>query len=246
MTKITILASPKGNANALNPYSYLLYKNFNKKKFYIDDFNFKNFLTNKYDIIHFHWPIYHYYNKNFYLKLIRSILFLSILYSKKIFKSKILWTVHNLDDHDLEPSKFDIIIKNLFINLCDGFIFLTAASKNEFLNKYKKKISYKIIQHGLYENIYKEKTTKKISKRKLNLPKNDKIILFFGSIRNYKNVNNLIDIFTNYKKKNISLVIAGNNQANNEFLNNLKKKIYINSFIKYQKIRYIYFLDVQI
>jgi glycosyltransferase involved in cell wall biosynthesis len=71
----------------------------------------------------------------------------------------------------------------------------------------------KIIPHGNYMGIYPNSITKTVARNILNLSKEDFVFLFFGIIREYKGIDDLLIEFSKlvniYKENKIKLIIAG-------------------------------------
>jgi glycosyltransferase involved in cell wall biosynthesis len=66
-----------------------------------------------------------------------------------------------------------------------------------------------VIPHGNYINVYADDISVSAAHRKLHVKKNERVILFFGLIRRYKGVEDLIAAFKKADHKNVRLIIAG-------------------------------------
>ena len=97
-------------------------------------------------------------------------------------------------------------------------------SKNEITKIVPKNLNIHIVPHGNYLPFIEIEKDKLKSKKKLNLPENKKIILFFGLIKEVKGLEVLLKSLKKVieQHKDIRLLIAG--------------KIWKNDFSKYQKI----------
>ena len=78
------------------------------------------------------------------------------------------------------------------------------------LTKFTSTTKKKFIPHPVY-NIFGEAISKSEARKKLSIPENDKLILFFGFIRSYKGLDLLIEAMNEpeVKQQNVRLLIAG-------------------------------------
>jgi glycosyltransferase involved in cell wall biosynthesis len=86
----------------------------------------------------------------------------------------------------------------------------TKRELSKYLGVDRKKMI--AVPHGNYLPLYPpEKTPSKFeARRELGLPRDDRILLYFGMIRPYKQVPRLLDIWNEVDPENAHLMIAGN------------------------------------
>jgi glycosyltransferase involved in cell wall biosynthesis len=103
----------------------------------------------------------------------------------------------------------DNLLNRYFISACDGFIIMSDKVLND-LNKFSLTASKIKLFHPLYEN-YPPPIDKNKARGILNLPTDERILLFFGLIREYKGLDKLLDALNDEKLKNQSfkVLIAG-------------------------------------
>lgn len=124
--------------------------------------------------------------------------------------SKIVGLVDNIIPH--EHRLGDRPLAQYFVNGCDSFIVMSQSVKEEMKQFTRHKCEY--VPHPIYDN-YGEKVSRTEGVKYLNLPENQRYILFFGFIRRYKGLDLLLEAFSLLKKdpnplfKNIKLIIAG-------------------------------------
>lgn len=193
-----------------NEYIQLLADAYIKKGIQVifeeQNFLFSNFIP---DIIHIQWPESIYRWK----KLIQmdkeglKLLEYKINWYKKN-KTKIIYTVHNLEPHD-NCEDFDIDVYKLFLKNCDLIIHHGNTSIDLIKNKYKETLNKKHIVafHGSYPI---QTLPKKIdAKNKYKIPKNKITFTNFGLQRNYKGRDFNLEVFKTLKEKNICYFTAG-------------------------------------
>lgn len=119
-------------------------------------------------------------------------------------KTKVISVLDNVIPHELKF--YDGMLTNYYLNQNHGFVVMSEAVKKDLL-QFLPKAKYLFHQHPLY-NHFGEKADVLGSKRKLNIPLDKKVILFFGFIRDYKGLYLLIDAMAKLSNEYV-LVIAG-------------------------------------
>jgi glycosyltransferase involved in cell wall biosynthesis len=124
--------------------------------------------------------------------------------------------------------------------------FVTMSEKvNEDLKTFTQKPSINIV-HPIYDN-FGDIVTKEEARKYLDLPVNEKIILFFGFIRKYKGLDLLLEAMNDIriKEANIKLLIAGEFYDNKEEYEtiiskyNLANSLYLRTqFIDNSEVKY--------
>ena len=145
----------------------------------------------------------------------RSILLSVTVIIVKLKGSKIVWTVHNAAPHDAYQPRYSHYFMSWFAKQCEGLIFMSEESKATFfsLHSCKESVQYAIIPHGHYRNSYPAAIDNALAKSKLSLPNNKKVLLCFGMIKPYKNIDVLMELFTQAKLLDYVLVVAGNTDS---------------------------------
>lgn len=210
-----ILASPAFANQKVNPYNALLYNEINKIEPVVDEYSHKKALRKDYDILHFHWPD-GYINERSAAKAIQRILLLGfIIVVAKSRGRKIVWTVHNIVPHDAFHPRLSQAFMNWFVQRCNGLIFMSEQSRSTFMNHYQPKASIRssIIPHGHYRNSYPPAIAGNLAKQRLGLPQDKQILLCFGMVKPYKNIDRLIEVFIAAGLNDIILVIAGSPES---------------------------------
>ena len=121
--------------------------------------------------------------------------------------TKIICIADNVIPH--EKRKGDHAFTEYFLKSPHGFITMSEKVLKD-LRTFQQKAPALLVQHPLYDN-FGEHIDKWKAREKLGLPKEEKIILFFGFIRKYKGLDLLIQAMANsrIKMQNIKLLIAG-------------------------------------
>lgn len=123
--------------------------------------------------------------------------------------TKIVCIADNVIPHEKRPG--DTLFTHYFIKSCDAFITMSEKVLAD-LRKFTTIKSASLVQHPLYDNFGPLISTDE-AKEKLGIPKEQKIILFFGFIRKYKGLDLLLQAFSRFIQQhpdqNYKLLIAG-------------------------------------
>jgi glycosyltransferase involved in cell wall biosynthesis len=197
------------------------------QKFYFFFPSFRNALFTKCKILHFHWLHEHtgFNRKNLLKFWVKLILFLIDFYLiRYLLKMKTIWTIHNLYSHESYHPFSERIIKMYFARKVDMIITHCNTAMRIVKQEYNiSKSKMAVIPHGHYLNNYENLIAKKEARKKLNLRDTDLIFLCFGRIRPYKEVDELVSAFNQFRGvDDIKLLIVGR-PLNNRIKYNLLK-----------------------
>ena len=125
---------------------------------------------------------------------------------KKNKHTKIVCIADNVIPH--EKRFGDIPFTKYFLKAPDAFVTMSERVLSD-LRRFTNKPA-QLVQHPLYDN-FGEPVTKTEARKHLGLDEKDRLILFFGFIRQYKGLDLLLKAMadTRIKKENIKLVVAG-------------------------------------
>ncbi|MFA6571297.1 MAG: glycosyltransferase [Bacteroidota bacterium] len=125
----------------------------------------------------------------------------------------------NVIPHEHKPG--DTMLTNYYLNRHDGFVVLAESVKQDLLSLKSDAVFIKH-PHPNYEH-FGEKLDKNVAMEKLNIPKNKKVILFFGLIRKYKGLDILIEAMPGMSDEYF-LLIAGEVYGDDKYYRDLIKK----------------------
>ena len=133
---------------------------------------------------------------------------------KKNKHTKIICIADNIIPHEKRIG--DKLFTKYFLKCCDAFITMSEKVMSD-LRGFVRKDSFgektkpaRLLAHPMYDN-FGAIISKQEARKYLNLPENDKIILFFGFIRKYKGLDLLLEAMADERIRNseIKLMIAG-------------------------------------
>jgi beta-1,4-mannosyltransferase len=204
---LRVVAFPAFNNRRANPYTALLYEHMLPFIRDISDYHHLRPMPRQLDIIHLHWPDLTISGQNLPRVIARSFYLLMRLGLNKLLGAKIIWTVHNLAPHDRTNRYLSLIYWKIFFHFLDGAIFLTARAQDQArsaLPALQSKMSA-VIPHGHYKPVLSATDYthgKSLARQKHHLPQDHFIYLYFGQIRDYKNVELLVAEFLALKEDN--------------------------------------------
>ena len=96
----------------------------------------------------------------------------------------------------------------------DAFIVLSESSVKQtvVLNPWLQRLPYRVIPHGHYRGIYPD-TLREEARRRLGLRTDERVILWFGKIKRYKGLPELIAAFREVRLSNVRLLVVGCNEG---------------------------------
>ena len=121
--------------------------------------------------------------------------------------TKIICLADNVIPHEKRPG--DKVFTNYFLKACDAFITMSEKVLNDLRNFEPAKPA-KLVPHPLYDN-FGSALPKDQARKKLSLPAEGKLLLFFGFIRRYKGLDLLLQAMADQriKEQDIKLLVAG-------------------------------------
>lgn len=132
-------------------------------------------------------------------------------------KIKILAITDNIYPHEKRIG--DSFLTKYFLNSCDAFITLSSSVLDDLSCFIDTKLK-KFLPHPIYD-IFGKKISKKEARNSLSLNLDDRYLLFFGFVRDYKGLDLILRAISDSRVRSlgVKLIIAG------EFYNNKKKYI---------------------
>ena len=180
----------------------------NLKKFFTQSNNIQP------DVIHLHWLPF---VARGYSGYSRVLLFLIRLWIARRRNIKIVWTAHNLRSHEAVSVFAERLQTWGVLRLSSKVIvhssFAARTVCEDFGEKFAEKVE--VIPHGSYVGIYENHVTKEEARTALAIPQGALVYLFFGNLRPYKGIEELLSSFRKLEDENAILLVAGSpvNQA---------------------------------
>jgi len=167
------------------------------------------------DVIHVHWLHTFTLADSFLLTAVKTVqLFLELLVVQLLTESAIVWTVHNRREHEKRWPLLEKYVRTVFvIGFCDRVIVHCPAAEEIIMDELylperaRNRIS--VVPHGNYIDVYQNEISATEAKNRLGVSNDERVLLFIGSIRPYKQVPKLIDSFGRVDASQMRLLVAG-------------------------------------
>lgn len=160
-------------------------------------------------ILHLHWPHRLLVDKGILRTFFRSVSFILQILIVKAIGKKVVWTAHNITNHEGKHTKLELFFTHIFAHLVDAIFVHCQTAKQKIFEVYKVRNKITVIPHGNYLNVYSNSLSQNEARSLLNVSSTAMMFLFLGNIRPYKGVTELIESFRKIDKHDIKLVIAG-------------------------------------
>lgn len=165
------------------------------------------------DVVHFHWLHAFYYGDNLAETAIKSVAFAVELLLLRLLGLRLVWTAHNLVPHNAEWRRFHVAYRRAFVERCDGVVAHCERAAERLDEEYdlspaaRDRIS--VVPHGNYAGNYPNDVTRPEARTALDVPDEGPVFLFFGQLRPYKGVAELIRAFDRTAPDDATLLVAG-------------------------------------
>lgn len=142
-------------------------------------------------LIHIHWPQFALRHGGRTLYRFSLVNARASLWWLRVLGIRIVWTVHNVLPHERETAD-DVMVSRMLARNAARTIVHSERTRKELsaLGADTERVS--VIPHGPYTGTYQE-VSRTEGRRALQLPDTARIAMFFGQIRPYKGVEDLID-----------------------------------------------------
>jgi beta-1,4-mannosyltransferase len=205
-----VLAWPAFENRAHNPYQALLYEQVCRLGVPVEEFSPLRLTFGRYSIWHLHWPdaLFEHGKLEALLKT-ESVLRLMRLAEAR--GTKIVWTAHNLAAHERDHRWIEARFWPRFVRRLSGYIALTEAGRAAIQKRFPELEGTPglIVPHGHYRAAYPTPPDAHSARRKLGIPREARMVLFFGKIRAYKQVPELVRAFARLDDRGAVLCVAG-------------------------------------
>lgn len=161
-----------------------------------------------YRIIHIHWPAFSLAVPLPYRRRLSLHYMLTCLRWLRLLGYRIVWTVHDALPHEPETSD-DLRAGRALAAAAAAKIVHSRASLRQLDAYGYDAVNVHIIPHGNYRGVYPDAGDSLQARATLGLPQDTVVLLFFGLIRPYKGVAELIDAFARIPDSRARLIIAG-------------------------------------
>lgn len=191
-----------------NPYQILLKKELNNMGVRVignPPLSLLRLLTGRdgLDVVHIHWP------HGTYKTTLQFLHVLIVLITYRFLKNNLVWTVHELEAYETRHPRRDGWFRSVVMNLSRRLIVHGEYTRQVLLKNYDYPRPIDVVRHPSYIGWYKDEVTREQARVKLGLPNDIRVYLYFGYIKPYKGVEDLIQAFGQLPDEQAVLYIVG-------------------------------------
>ncbi|MBV7339141.1 glycosyltransferase [Chloroflexi bacterium TSY] len=161
------------------------------------------------DVLHLNWPHYHYDTGDLDGSLQRCAEFIEFLAYARALGYKVVWTMHNFYPHESTSHDLDRLVRQAIAQIASVVITHCDYAKQLVKKHFYRNENIFVIPHGNFIDAYPNTISQADARTRLALPHDHLIYLYFGNIRPYKGIENLVDAFGNLSDTDVTLLFAG-------------------------------------
>ena len=208
---LRVAARPAVQTRNSNPYTSLLWQAVTDAGATVEELTRQGLFTSRYDIVHLHWPESALRARSAVRAVERPLTLLGALAFARARGARLVWTVHNLDPHETSNPLMARVLWPAFTALVDGVVSLTESGVEPALRQFPRLRDKPVfvIPHGHYRCHYPDDVGTDEARAELGVADADRVLLFFGKIRPYKNVPALLSAFAGLEDPAARLLVAG-------------------------------------
>jgi glycosyltransferase involved in cell wall biosynthesis len=167
-------------------------------------------MNGKVDIIHLHWQHPFLLGGSKWKSLVKSLTFIIQILFVRMIGIKLIWTVHNVKNHENRHRDLELFFTGKIARLANKIIVHCNESKKEIVRLFdlpEKKVA--VIPHGNFIGTFLNDLPREKARADRHLSATDFVFLFFGLIRPYKGVLELVNSFKKLDPRFVKLIVAG-------------------------------------
>jgi beta-1,4-mannosyltransferase len=215
---VQVIATPAFQNRSENPYNWLLYTAIGDLGVDVIESSPQTLFRHRSDIWHLHWPEGFLNDDNPLKVWAKLFLLIGLVSWTKWRGTKLIWTVHNLQAHERRHPQLERWFWQYLTPRLDGYISLSQAGREAAQTSFPAlhaKPGF-VVPHSHYRAEYPPRSSSTPAgslqlqaRAKLGFAADATVILFFGRIRAYKNVEHLIQVFRQITHPQAILALAG-------------------------------------
>jgi glycosyltransferase involved in cell wall biosynthesis len=162
------------------------------------------------DVLHIHWLHVFLVSSSRMKAFFKSLAFVSQIAFRRLIGQRIVWTAHNLLDHERRYPAMQLFFTRLFVRMAQRILVHSHAAADVVSETFGVPQSeIRVIPHANYIGLYPDDVDRQAARGALGIPQDGFVFLFIGNIRGYKGTREAIDAFRQLRQEDALLVIAG-------------------------------------
>ena len=163
------------------------------------------------DVMHFHWLHPYLLRPGVAASWGRGMRFLAEVTLLKSRGSRIVWTVHNLSNHEGLHPRIELALTRRFVRLCDAVVVHGLAAAGAAQERFRVPASVPVVDipHPHYADRLPPAVPQDEARRRLGLSDAGRVFVYLGRVRPYKCVDELLSAFAALPDLTARLIVAG-------------------------------------
>lgn len=155
------------------------------------------------DVVHVHWPHGLYKTTGQFSHALAAL----VLY--RLRRNNIVWTVHELEAYETKNPRRDDWFRAVVMRLARRLIVHGEATRRELVTRHECRQPIDVALHPSYVGWYRDEVSALQARSRLGLPADARVFLYFGYIKPYKGVEDLLQAFRALEDTRAVLMVAG-------------------------------------
>ncbi|MBX3011038.1 MAG: glycosyltransferase [Caldilineaceae bacterium] len=160
------------------------------------------------DVLHLNWPHYMYHTADLNERVDRAATLVSNLALARALGYKVVWTVHNLYPHDTTHFTLDRLVRLALTQMATAVIAHCHHAEALVQQHFHRTDKVFVIPHGHFIDAYPNTVSRAAARQQLGIAEDSFVYLFFGNVRPYKGLDQLLEIFTALPGQALTLLLA--------------------------------------
>jgi beta-1,4-mannosyltransferase len=146
-----------------------------------------------------------------FLLSVRTLVECAVL---RLLGVSLVWTAHDLVNHEERSMRIETWSKHVLLRFLTDHVIVHCAAATDIVVEFyglpdhvRERMT--VVPHGTFADDYPDEVSRATARDRLDLPREEFVFTFFGSIRRYKNVPGLVEAFADLDA-DATLLIAGN------------------------------------
>jgi glycosyltransferase involved in cell wall biosynthesis len=211
---LRVLAWPAYDDPEGNPYNTQLYSHLAELGVTTDEWWPDRLRTLRYHVLHLHWPDLELQERSLPRALRRVLKLITYVLIARARGIQVMWTAHNLRSHERWHPALEELMWWCFTRLVDGHISLTVRAQESLYERFPvlRRVPGFVIPHGHFTGFLPHPVERAEARRRMAISEDSVVLVFFGRVRAYKNVDLLVRAFRAVPDARLLLIVAGRPQ----------------------------------
>jgi beta-1,4-mannosyltransferase len=160
------------------------------------------------DVLHLNWPHYMYQAATLDERVRCAAELVSNLALARSLGYKVVWTVHNLYPHESAHFALDRLVRLALTHLATAVITHCNHARTLVQQHFHRTDNVFVIPHGHFIDAYPNTISRTAARQQLGIADDRFVYLFFGNVRPYKGLDQLLDTFIGLPGEANTLLLA--------------------------------------